>query len=42
MAIHDFDLARYVVGSEVVEVYAAGAVLVDPKIAEVGDVDTAA
>jgi myo-inositol 2-dehydrogenase/D-chiro-inositol 1-dehydrogenase len=40
MTIHDFDLARYVVGSEVVEVYAAGAALVDPKIGEVGDVDT--
>ena len=41
MTIHDFDLARFVVGSEVVELYAAGAVLVDPKVAEVGDVDTA-
>jgi myo-inositol 2-dehydrogenase/D-chiro-inositol 1-dehydrogenase len=40
MTIHDFDLARFVVGSEVVEVYAAGAALVDPKIGEVGDVDT--
>jgi myo-inositol 2-dehydrogenase/D-chiro-inositol 1-dehydrogenase len=41
MAIHDFDMARYVVGSEVEEVYAAGNVLVDPAIGEAGDVDTA-
>jgi myo-inositol 2-dehydrogenase/D-chiro-inositol 1-dehydrogenase len=41
MAIHDFDMARYVAGSEVVEVYARGAVRVDPRIGEAGDVDTA-
>lgn len=41
MAIHDFDMARYLVGSEVVEVYAKGAVLVDPAIGAAGDVDTA-
>ncbi len=41
MAIHDFDMARYLSGSEVVEVYAKGAVLVDPKIGELGDIDTA-
>lgn len=41
MAIHDFDMARYVVGSEVVEVFARGAVRVDPRIGELGDVDTA-
>ncbi|TBL70869.1 inositol 2-dehydrogenase [Paenibacillus thalictri] len=41
MAIHDFDMARYVSGSEVVEVYAQGAVLVDPVIGELGDIDTA-
>lgn len=41
MAIHDFDMAGYVVGSEVVEVYAQGAVRVDPRIGEAGDVDTA-
>jgi myo-inositol 2-dehydrogenase / D-chiro-inositol 1-dehydrogenase len=41
MMIHDFDMARYVIGSEVVEVSAAGAVLVDPAIGEVGDIDTA-
>jgi myo-inositol 2-dehydrogenase / D-chiro-inositol 1-dehydrogenase len=41
MTIHDFDMARYVTGSEVVEVFARGAVRVDPAIGEVGDVDTA-
>ena len=39
MAIHDIDCARFLVG-EVDEVLAWGAVRVDPKIAEVGDVDT--
>ena len=41
MTIHDFDMARYVTGSEVVEVFARGAVRVDPAIGEAGDVDTA-
>jgi len=41
MTIHDFDMARYLVGSEVTEVYAAGAVLVDPEIGKAGDIDTA-
>jgi myo-inositol 2-dehydrogenase/D-chiro-inositol 1-dehydrogenase len=41
MTIHDFDMARYVAGSEVVEVYARGAVRVDPAFGEAGDVDTA-
>ena len=41
MTIHDFDMARFVVGSPVVEVFARGAVLVDPAIGEAGDVDTA-
>lgn len=41
MTIHDFDMARYLSGSEVSEVYAAGAVLVDPAIGEAGDIDTA-
>jgi myo-inositol 2-dehydrogenase/D-chiro-inositol 1-dehydrogenase len=41
MTIHDFDMARYLAGSEVVEVYAQGAVLVDPAIGQAGDVDTA-
>jgi myo-inositol 2-dehydrogenase / D-chiro-inositol 1-dehydrogenase len=41
MTIHDFDMARYVTGSEVVEVFARGAVHVDPAFGEAGDVDTA-
>lgn len=41
MAIHDFDMARHIVGSEVVEVFARGAVRIDPQIGEAGDVDTA-
>ncbi len=40
MTIHDFDMARYVTGSEVTEVYATGAVMVDPAIGEAGDLDT--
>jgi myo-inositol 2-dehydrogenase / D-chiro-inositol 1-dehydrogenase len=41
MTIHDFDMARYVTGSEVIEVFACGAVRVDPAFADAGDVDTA-
>ena len=40
MTIHDFDMARYLIGCEVEEVYAAGAVLVDPGIGQAGDLDT--
>jgi myo-inositol 2-dehydrogenase/D-chiro-inositol 1-dehydrogenase len=41
MTIHDFDMARYVTGSEVVEVFAHGAVRIDPAIGDAGDLDTA-
>jgi myo-inositol 2-dehydrogenase/D-chiro-inositol 1-dehydrogenase len=41
MTIHDFDMARFVAGSEVVEVYARGSVLLDAGFGEAGDVDTA-
>lgn len=41
MTIHDFDMARYLIGSEIEEVYATGGVLVDPAIGEAGDIDTA-
>jgi len=41
MTIHDFDMARFLSGSEVEEVHAYGAVLVDPAIGEAGDIDTA-
>ena len=39
MTIHDFDMARFLVG-EVDEVYAAGGVLIEPTLHEFGDVDT--
>ncbi|MCU1391656.1 MAG: inositol 2-dehydrogenase [Ilumatobacteraceae bacterium] len=41
MTSHDFDMARFVTGSEVTHVYAQAAVRVDPAIGAVGDVDTA-
>ncbi|WP_219834538.1 inositol 2-dehydrogenase [Paenibacillus sp. R14(2021)] len=41
MAIHDFDMARYLSGSEITEVYAVGGVLIDPAIGEMGDIDSA-
>lgn len=41
MTIHDFDMARYLMNSEVVEVYARANVLVDPVFKKAGDVDTA-
>jgi len=34
MTIHDFDMVRFLSGSEVDEVFAAGAVLIDPNIAK--------
>jgi len=40
MTIHDFDMARYLVG-DIVEVHAMGAVLVDPAIGAAGDIDSA-
>lgn len=41
MAIHDFDMVRFLSGSEVTEVSAVGACLVNPEIGKAGDVDTA-
>ncbi|MFQ5398540.1 MAG: inositol 2-dehydrogenase [Anaerolineae bacterium] len=41
MTIHDFDMARYLIGDEVEEVYVAGGVMVDPAIGKAGDLDTA-
>jgi len=41
MMIHDFDMARFQANSEIVEVFAVGAVLVDPEIGKAGDIDTA-
>ena len=40
MTIHDFDMARFLVGREVEEVYATGSVRIDPAVAEMGDLDT--
>lgn len=40
MTIHDFDMVRYLSGSEVEEVSAFGACLVNPEIGKAGDVDT--
>jgi len=40
MTIHDFDIARFIMGSEVTEVYASGAVLINPDIEAFNDVDT--
>ncbi|GJD11468.1 CAAX prenyl protease 1 [Galdieria sulphuraria] len=41
MMTHDFDMARFCMGSEIVEVTSLGANLVDPAIGEAGDIDCA-
>ncbi|WP_223507686.1 MULTISPECIES: inositol 2-dehydrogenase [unclassified Pseudomonas] len=41
MMIHDFDLARFLLGENPTRVFATGSALVDPAVREVGDVDTA-
>lgn len=41
MSVHDFDMAAFLTGSPVEEIYAVGANLVDPAIGEAGDIDTA-
>ena len=41
MTIHDWDMARYMIADEVEQIYAVGAVLVDPEIGRAGDIDTA-
>jgi myo-inositol 2-dehydrogenase / D-chiro-inositol 1-dehydrogenase len=41
MTVHDFDIARFLLGEEVVEVSAVGAALVDPGLAEIPDIDCA-
>jgi myo-inositol 2-dehydrogenase/D-chiro-inositol 1-dehydrogenase len=40
-AIHDFDTIRFLSNSEIEEIFAAGAVLIDPDIGKAGDIDTA-
>jgi myo-inositol 2-dehydrogenase/D-chiro-inositol 1-dehydrogenase len=42
MMVHDFDMARFLLAEEPVEVFALGSALVDKAIGEAGDVDTAA
>lgn len=42
MTIHDFDMARFILGEEPVTVSATASVLVDPNIGKLGDVDSAA
>lgn len=39
-SIHDFDIARFVLGDEPEEVFAYAACRVDPRIGEIGDYDT--
>ncbi|MBN1315028.1 MAG: inositol 2-dehydrogenase [Anaerolineales bacterium] len=39
--IHDFDMARFLIDSEVDEIFAVGGVMVDPAIGQAGDIDTA-
>lgn len=41
MTIHDFDMARFLIGDEVEEIYTSGGVMVDPEIGSAGDLDTA-
>jgi myo-inositol 2-dehydrogenase/D-chiro-inositol 1-dehydrogenase len=41
MTIHDFDMARFLLGEEITSVMASAAVLVDPMIGEQGDYDSA-
>ena len=41
MTIHDFDMARFLVGDEVDEIFVSGGVMVDPQIGAAGDLDTA-
>ncbi|WP_119344019.1 inositol 2-dehydrogenase [Facilibium subflavum] len=41
MTIHDFDMARFLADSEVVEVFATGSCLINPDFKKYNDVDTA-
>lgn len=41
MTIHDFDIAGYLAGDEIQELYATGSTLIDPAIGQAGDLDTA-
>jgi myo-inositol 2-dehydrogenase/D-chiro-inositol 1-dehydrogenase len=41
MMIHDFDMARWILGEEPVSIHSCGSCLVDPEIGKLGDIDTA-
>lgn len=41
MTIHDFDMARFLMGDEVEEIYTSAGITVDPEIGKAGDLDTA-
>lgn len=41
MTIHDFDMARFLLGEEIETIFASASVLVDPKIATLSDFDSA-
>lgn len=41
MTIHDFDMARWLLGEEPVEIFAIGSCLVDPGVHKLGDIDSA-
>ena len=40
MTVHDFDMARWLLGEEPVEVFAYGSCLVDPAVGKIGDTDS--
>ena len=41
MTIHDFDMVKYLSGSEISEIYARGGCFIDPEIKKANDIDTA-
>jgi len=40
--MHDFDMARYMMNSNITEVYAKGGTLIDPTLKDIDDIDTLA
>jgi myo-inositol 2-dehydrogenase/D-chiro-inositol 1-dehydrogenase len=41
MSIHDFDMVQYLTGSNIKEIFVNGNVFIEPKLKEMGDIDTA-
>jgi myo-inositol 2-dehydrogenase/D-chiro-inositol 1-dehydrogenase len=42
MTIHDFDMARFILGDDPIEeLYACGSIMVEPRLRDLGDIDTA-